>query len=387
LERLAETGRHDATMALLADHVAVRLARLVDELWDGPVSDALDAIDRLLPMRRFVFDWCVARRDATRAEALVMPFTRLLPSTFASAFDGVDRLVQLVDPEDRSRVELLGLLALHHLYRQEFREAKSLVNELAGAAGSLEQLTPAIANVVHFVVGVVGDDDLAQRIAHLRFPGNFGRFFAAMAYSQLAQRDSDAGASLVDEILAESALMPTRFGRSTVLVTAAFAAEFTDSDRVLELLDRSLDEAPEGSSLRMSAIVLRAGAHLRRGDLEEALASSAQALEMARTLGERSMLVPLLALHALVLQRLDRPGDAARVAGAAPRRWLLFFRREGDALNAWLDSRYSPDELHALRAEGRAMEIDDLLALAPAALAAVTDVRSAHAAQAGCDRA
>ena len=110
--------------------------------------------------------------------------------------------------------------------------------------------------------------------------------------------------------------------------------------------------------------------HVRHGALAEALECARVVTDQARAAGELSLLAPATALHAIVLWKLDCPRDAARVRGAAPRRWSIFFQTERDELDQWLADQFSEEELRALAVEGRALELDELFAIAPAALAA-----------------
>jgi hypothetical protein len=80
------------------------------------------------------------------------------------------------------------------------------------------------------------------------------------------------------------------------------------------------------------------------------------------------MLVPLLVLHALVLQALDRPEDAARISGHLPRRWSLYHTVHIESFWQWLDARLDSQTRTTLAAEGANADLDQLFLLAPNAV-------------------
>jgi hypothetical protein len=102
-------------------------------------------------------------------------------------------------------------------------------------------------------------------------------------------------------------------------------------DIAAEISDRALAESPEPTS----AWSHKASFHLARGELVDAIHCAQQIERTARRLGEHSAFVPVLAVHAVVLRKLQRAKDCARVRGVAPRRWSLFFLRERDQMDGW----------------------------------------------------
>jgi hypothetical protein len=149
--------------------------------------------------------------------------------------------------------------------------------------------------------------------------------------------------------------------------------------RVPELADRLLTHLPPESSGALSAWTHLAGYHLARGDVAAALEGAQTAITNATALGERSALVPMIAAHALALQELGCVEEAARVRGATPRRWTVYFQHLREELDTWLAEHLPADRLEALAAEGRSMTLDELFSIAPAALAAaqrIEDVSS-----------
>lgn len=152
---------------------------------------------------------------------------------------------------------------------------------------------------------------------------------------------------------------------------AAFLAQALGRpDIAAEIADRALADSPEPTSTSVAAWSHKATLHLARSELRDAIVCAQHVERTARRLGEHSAFVPVLAVHALVLRKLERAKHCARVRGVAPRRWSLFFLRERDQMDAWLAEQLTRAELAALAAEGRAMALDDVLSIAPSAVAA-----------------
>jgi hypothetical protein len=97
--------------------------------------------------------------------------------------------------------------------------------------------------------------------------------------------------------------------------------------------------------------------------------TAASAIAIATRLRERSQLIPPLVLHALVLQRVDRPREAGVLCGVVPRRWSVFHTRHVDECNAWLDASLDEDSRRELAAYGRELGLEALLEVAPRSLA------------------
>jgi hypothetical protein len=116
---------------------------------------------------------------------------------------------------------------------------------------------------------------------------------------------------------------------------ACIAQALGRPDIAAEISDRALAESPEPTSAWVSAWSHKASFHLARGELVDAIHCAQQIERTARRLGEHSAFVPVLAVHAVVLWKLQRAKDCARVRGVAPRRWSLFFLRERDQMDGW----------------------------------------------------
>jgi hypothetical protein len=179
-------------------------------------------------------------------------------------------------------------------------------------------------------------------------------------------REDRAG---VAELVEATERLPSALGRAGGYSAAAMAALVADPDRAGELAYRSQALQPEGSSVWLGAYHPVPLWHVGRGELDEALDHAAVTAAAAIRLGERSGLVPPLIAHALVLQRLDDAEGAATVRGALPRRWSIFSPHQQPQLDAWLAERLPDDRRTSLAAKGAAMDIEELLAIAPAALA------------------
>jgi hypothetical protein len=150
------------------------------------------------------------------------------------------------------------------------------------------------------------------------------------------------------------------------------AAEHLDPARVAEIAALADGVATDVTSFVMSRWHCVAGWHLERGELSEALTAANEALTVARRLGELSAMIPPLVLHLLVLWKLDRPEDVARLRGAVPRRWSVYYTHFREPLDAWLAERVDSDTRSRLAIEGRALSLDARYEIAPQLLDAAS---------------
>ncbi|HUP86155.1 MAG TPA: adenylate/guanylate cyclase domain-containing protein [Acidimicrobiales bacterium] len=362
-ELLDRGGHSDGLMVVLSDHLAAKLATLAIQVWDGPDGDALEEMGRLVIMQRHAAGWCITSGELERATRLLLPYAHVLPNGYAPAFDVAERLALAVTASGQRDGEALMLHLVQLTYQREFRAYHEAMPRILDALDA-EMVSPTMMAGLFFLSAVAGDETLAARLPTqaCRVEGGLG------SYLQLWEQP----AMDVDELLTLSNSMPTRTGTAGVLARACSLAQEDAPDRVEELADRILSLCPEGSSGWTAAWLNKAGARLRIGAFTEALECAHVATNHARTVGELSILAPVTALHALVLWKLGVAREAALVRGAAPRRWSIFFQRERDELDLWLANRFTQAELRVLAAEGRKLNLDDLLSIAPAALAAST---------------
>lgn len=362
-ELLAAGGGADELMIALADHLAHKLAALAERFWDGPESDALDEMRRLVTLQRHAAEWCISRGDVRRAIRLLLPYAGVLPHGIAPAFDTAERLSLVATEKGELDADVLMLHLVQLVYRRSFRTYFEMFPRIVEML-DLDAPSPTMLLALFFLSAVAGDESFAARFAPDVFPEEGG------LATYLLLRDESLG---VDDVLALSKKMPTRHGCACVLARASNVAAVEAPERLEELADRTLDLLPEGgTSSWFGAWLYKASWRLSRGALGEALDCGRVVTDRARAAGELSLLAPATALHAIVLWKLDCPRDAARVRGAAPRRWSIFFQSERDELDRWLAGQFSEAELSALAVEGRALELDELLSIAPEALAAST---------------
>ena len=360
-ELVEEQGRADGLMLLLTDHLAEKLAGLANQVWDGPDGDALAAMSRLLTLQRHAADWCVSRADVQRATSLLLPYAHVLPNGYPPAFEVAERLARVADETGARDSVVLTLYLLQLTYRRAFHAYFDLMPQILEVLDA-DTLSPPIMSALFFLASIAGDEALSTRLPP--------RAFCTGGGLETYLRQWDQTAIDVDELLAMVDSMPTRTGGACILGGACVLALTEAPDRLEELAGRMLAMSSEGSSGWMYAWIHKAGHHLIRVELPQALECAAVVIDHARAVGELSMLAPATAVHAIVLGKLGCARDAARVRGAAPRRWTIFFQTERDELDLWLTSQFPEEELRALAIEGRRMELDDLFSIAPAALEA-----------------
>jgi predicted ATPase/class 3 adenylate cyclase len=361
-EMLVASGRADGSMSVLADHLAAKLATLANQIWDGPESDALEEMGRLVTLQRHAAEWCISQGDVQRATSLLLPYALILPHGIAPAFEAAERLAGVAAEQGELDADVLMLHLVQLTYRRSFRAYFDMLPQILDLL-DLDSPSSTMVAALWFLSAIAGDDSFVERIPAHAFPeaGGLG------SYVLIRDQSLD-----VDALFALSETMPTRIGRASVLARASAVAARVEPQRVEELADRTLDLLPEGASGWIGAWLYKASLRVRDGALPEALDCARIVTDQARAAGELSLLAPATALHALVLWKLGCARDAARVRGAAPRRWSIFFQTERDELDLWLAEQFTEAELRALALEGRALDLDELLSIAPAALAAST---------------
>ncbi|MEO7573558.1 MAG: hypothetical protein ABIX10_14085, partial [Acidimicrobiales bacterium] len=360
-ELVEQDGRADALMLVLADHLAEKLSALAKQVWDGPDGDALAAMGGLLSLQRHAADWCVSCVDVQRATRLLLPYAHVLPNGYPPAFEVAERLARVAEQTGGRDSAVITLQLLQQIYRRDFHRYFDLMPQIVEVL-DVDALSPPMMSALYFLATVAGDDALSPRLPSSAFRTGGGLETYLRQWHQTAID--------VDDMLTMVDLMPTRTGRACILGGACVLAQTEAPDRLEDLAGRMLEMSTDRSSNWMNAWIHKAGYHLNHGALPQALECAGVVTDHALAVGELSMLAPATAVHALVLWKLGCARDAARVRGAAPRRWTVFFQTERDELDRWLTSQFSDEQLRALAIEGRRMELDDLFSVAPAALEA-----------------
>jgi serine/threonine protein kinase/tetratricopeptide (TPR) repeat protein len=132
-----------------------------------------------------------------------------------------------------------------------------------------------------------------------------------------------------DEALAVLARSGTRWSRADCLIYAgACANKRGNHDAALALLDEALAEAQAIGAryLEANALVTRAGTHLARGSVAQAIVDATNGASVARGAGLAGYELQGLARHAAALVRTS--GDHLREAGALIDRALALFDRQ-----------------------------------------------------------
>ena len=368
-EQLEAANESTAAMQAMATHVGERMATLVEELLTEDETDAAAVLGHLLPLRRRAIEWCVEHGDVDRAVPLVVPFLTM-PSADARFVAGAGAVLSIdgaLDHPDAPALVALG--GLERMFRQDFRAYRTTMEQLHEMLGSEAEIAAAVGPTAFFMARIAGDDDTVLRILDLAAAAG-GPFAVHAALSAKAERlaRGQPDAPDVDELVELAEGLGSRLLRGMNLSGVARAAAIAAPDRAGEIADRALALLEPGTSAWLGAYHAKAGWHATRGELREALAAADTIVDNARRLGELSALVPPLAVHAVVLQALDAPREAATVRGALPRRWSVFLTRERDELDEWLAAHLSDDELRSLRERGAGLDLDALLSIAPAIL-------------------
>ena len=357
---LVADGRAETLMIVLVEHLARKLTALATQLWDGPDGDPLEEMGRLVTLQRHAVEWCISCEDVARAKRLMLPYAQILPSAHAPAFESAERLQRVAIDTGQLDAEVLMLHLVRMVYRRNFRAYHEVMPQVVGTL-DVTPLSPGMIAALFFLSAVAGDEALLERLPSdvFRTDGGLGTYLRLWKEQAVD----------LDLVLALTNSMPTRAGEACMLGYAAAIAETQAPERVEEFSDRIIAISREGSTAWIGAWIRKAGVHLREGAFKETLECGRLVTDQAKAVGELSFLAPATALQALVLWKLGIARDAARVRGAAPRRWSMYFQPERDEIDAWLADRFTQQELRTLAREGRALELDELFAIAPAALA------------------
>jgi predicted ATPase/class 3 adenylate cyclase len=375
-EQLDARGETDTAMAAAVDHLAARTQAIADELlWGDDIKGPYERLRATLSMRPRALAWCDANDDLDRAVALFAPLATT-PAVDARLVAGaapfVDRAVEGRHPDAALLVALGGL---ERMFAQDFGAYRPTLERVRSLLAGELTLTAEAAVVVGYAAMIVGDvatfDEMNEAAADLLDEDGGHRRSTTRVMGRALRivaggHEDRAG---VAELVEATELLPSALHRGGGYGVAAMAALVADPERAGELAHRALALLPEGSSLWLGAYHPVPLWHVGRGELTEALDHAAVVAATAIRLGERSALVPPLVAHALVLQQLDGIEGAATVRGALPRRWTIYAPDQQPQLDAWLADHLAEDVRTRLAAKGAGMDIEEVLAIAPAALA------------------
>src|SRR3954453_15500375 len=115
---LVADGRAEDLMFVLADHLAGKLSALATQVWDGPESDALEEMGRLVTLQRHAAEGCISHHDSERAKSLLLPYAHVLPHGIAPAFEAAERLSQLAIEDGALDAGILMLQLVQLTYRR-----------------------------------------------------------------------------------------------------------------------------------------------------------------------------------------------------------------------------------------------------------------------------
>jgi hypothetical protein len=356
-------------MSRMVDHVIDRLTGLANQVWvaaDGPpVAD----ITELLPTHRHAAQWCIATRDLDRGARLFTPFATALQLAFPQALSPAIELAALAPVTHPAWIELEVVALLARVYQGRFRDYRSSIATIRAATRSWDDVPHHVLQVVTYIATAAGDYDTAVDATQPRINDTpMGRVAAAGKITLEVLRGHGTPAD-VDRILGLMPAATAPFQRLTLLTSALIAAQVVAPERIGELVAATPWDHPDVITFQQWRHECLAEWHLVRHELDKALDAVHDLVAMARRQGELSGVIPPLVVHALVLQSLDRPHDAARISGVIPHRWALFHTTHNEAFRRWLEERLDTETRTRLAAEGSATELDELLTLAPKALA------------------
>jgi predicted ATPase/class 3 adenylate cyclase len=371
---LVGSGRSDDVMAAMVDRVAEKLTRLVHDLWHREGSPPIAAISDTFPAHRHAAQWCLDHGDIGRAADLFAPFEDAFPAMFPLALPGAAELADLPGADAHPRWTELAAIALWgRLLHGHFDEYRSRLARLLEVAGSYETLSRSTLCLTSCCF-MAGDLDSAQRVADAQLDSvDPGRRRPAIIHSLNVKAHTRHGTPAdIDRLMSLLATATNEFERGAILNAALMAAEHLDPGRVAEIAALANGVATDVTSFVMSRWQCLAGWHLGRGELSEALTAANEVLLVARRLGEVSAMIPPLVLHMLVIWKLDRPEEVARLRGAVPRRWSVYYARFREPLDAWLAERLDSDTRSRLAIEGRALSPEARYEIAPQLLDAAS---------------
>jgi predicted ATPase len=364
---LVDSGHSDDVMAAMVDRVAEKLAGLVHELWHGEGSPPIAEINDTFPAHRHAAQWCLDHGDIGRAADLFAPFEDAFPAMFPRALPIAAQLADLPGADAHPRWTDLAAVALWgRLLHGHFDEYRSRLARLLEVAGSYEALSTRRLCLASCCF-MAGDLDAARRVAEAQLDSVDPRrrrptIIQSLNVTAHSRHGTPAD---IDRLLSLLPDATNDFERGAILNAALMAAEHLDPRRVAEIATLADGIATDVTSFVMSRWQCLAGWYLERGELSEALTASNEVLTVARRLGELSAMIPPLVLHLLILWKLDRPEDAARLRGAVPRRWSVYYTQFREPLDAWLAERLDSDTRSRLAIEGRALSLDARYEIAP----------------------
>ncbi len=303
--------------------------------------------------------------------ALFVPFQWMFPVLYPLPLGATVDLVALpgaVEHPDWPTIACLALLV--DVFAGRWDRYRAGIEEIVSIVGDLPSLIRRSRPALTLLATTAGDhatmDEIGRfPVATIRRPGlQWDDTFPSWWNTVRLERSPEA----VDAILADLASSTNAFRRAVVLNVALLASLEVDPDRLDDLMLQAGAVSHRVVAFRNTLYHCRAAWHLDHNDPRAALDEAATASEAARRNGELSMLVPALVVHAVALQRLDRPREAALVRGALPRHWAIFHTRYREPLDDWLSHQLDTTTRERLAAEGRALGVDLALEIAPAVL-------------------
>jgi predicted ATPase len=366
-QELDRVGAVEPTMNRMVDRMITRLTWLAEQVWDSADGPPVEAITDLLPTHRRAAQWCITTLDFDRGARLFTPFATMLYASFPLALPPAVDLAMLAPP-DHPAMELELVALLSRMYQGHFRDYRPRITRIVALVGTWQAVPATVLPIVSYVAGLVGDYDTGAEAVRLQIDDSArGQVAAAAATSYDLLRGGGTVDDL-DQIVATLRHVSTPFARATVLSNALLAAQVVAPERIGKLAAQIEGVCPGVVTFELHRRQCLGEWHLVRNELPDALRVVAPSIASAHRRGELSMLVPLLVLHALVLQALDRPEDAARISGRLPRHWSLYHTVHIESFWHWLDARTDSQTRTTLAAEGATADLDQLFLLAPNAV-------------------
>jgi predicted ATPase/class 3 adenylate cyclase len=281
---------------------------------------------------RAAFDWFAERGDASTALRCI----RIAFMIFLESAEGLrrsERLLQLTsDLPPAERADLLATTAFLAVSSGDYPHAAELADASIRCARDAGTPAPGWA---HSALGIVAfwhnEPELAvsevsrgvdaRREADDGSPRQRQALIGALdnLCFVLAQTGDGAGAIAAGE----EALDIAQQLHSPIMLRLAqwqlaLACQSSDRVRAAQLLEECLRlDFERRSTSREWELLAYAQVLIAIGDYNGALSTLADALTMARQLGDRSLVPPALLAMARALRRLDRPDRAARIRGAS----------------------------------------------------------------------
>src|SRR5262245_13743683 len=251
----------------------------------------------------------------------------------AEAFRRMGRAIELVsEVPSVERVRPLGIAAYFSVIAGDYTRAAELAEASITSAREAAMPAPPDAYISRGLAAfwhnqpedAIRDLETAVELARVADDGTSWRrgdlvgSLIQFCFVLGQARQSERAIAVGEEALEKARARRSRFSLNAARWNLALACVSTDRDRAAKLIEECLRDADHrASTTQLWQLTAYAQIQIWTGNYEAAIATLHECFDIARRLGDRSVLPSALIALARALARLDHPIEATRALGAS----------------------------------------------------------------------